>query len=68
MLKPMSICNTLIHVMTNILIVLLIICSSEQNQAPCNTFILFFPHHFQLTRVYWIGNYVGKCSHIGGGR
>jgi hypothetical protein len=28
---------------SNILIVLLIICWSERNQAPCSTFILFFP-------------------------
>jgi hypothetical protein len=28
------------------LIVLLLICFNEQDQVPCNTFILFFPHHF----------------------
>jgi len=42
----MSIYNTLIHVVKNILIVPLVICLSDQDQVPCNTFILFFPHRF----------------------
>jgi hypothetical protein len=67
MLKQMSICNTLILVVTNILIMPLVICSSEQDQTPCNTFILFFPHCFQLIGVYWNGNHVGKCSHVARG-
>jgi hypothetical protein len=31
--------------LSNILIVPLFICLSEQDQGPCNIFILFFPHH-----------------------
>jgi hypothetical protein len=42
----MSIYSTLIHVVKNILIMPLVICLSEQDQAACNTFILFFPHRF----------------------
>jgi hypothetical protein len=51
-LKPMFICNTLIQVVTNILTVPLIIYSNEQDQAPCNTFILFLLHYFRLLGVY----------------
>jgi hypothetical protein len=64
----MSICIILIQVVTNILIMPLIICLSEQEKekAPCNTFILFFSHHYQLFGVYWSDNKVGRCSHVGG--
>jgi hypothetical protein len=50
----------------NILIVLLVICSSKQDQVPWNTFILFFPHHFLLLGIYWNGNQVGRHSCVGG--
>jgi hypothetical protein len=51
---------------TNTLIMLLLICFNEKDQVPCNTFILFFPHRFELLGVYWSGNQVGRCSHVGG--
>jgi hypothetical protein len=25
-----------------------------------------FPHHCQPLGVYWIGNHVGRCNHVGG--
>jgi len=40
--------------------------ASMNNQIPCNTFILFFPHHFRPLRVYGSANQVGRCSHVGG--
>ncbi len=52
--------------MSNTLIILLFISLSEEDQAPYNTFILFFPHHCQLLGIYWNGNHVGRCSHVGG--
>ncbi len=52
--------------MLNILIIPLFICLNEQEQAPCNTFILFFSHHFRPLGVYCNGNHVGRCSNVGG--
>jgi hypothetical protein len=51
---------------SNTLIIPLFICLSEQEQALCITFILFFLHHCRLLGVYWNGNHVGRCSHVGG--
>jgi hypothetical protein len=55
-----------IYRVLNILIVPLFICLNEQEQVPCNTFILFFPHRCRLLGVYCSGNYVSRCSHVGG--
>jgi len=46
---------------THILIVSLLICFNEQDQVPCNTFILFFPCHFRPLGVYRSGNQIGRC-------
>jgi hypothetical protein len=47
---------------------LILFCLNEQEeQAPCNTFIFFFPHCCQFLGVYYSGNHVGRCSsHVGG--
>jgi hypothetical protein len=43
----------------------LFICLNEQDQAPCNLFILFFPHHCRPLGVYLKGNQVGGCNLVG---
>jgi hypothetical protein len=59
-------CNTFISKVSNNLVVPLFICLREQDEGPCNTFILIFLDCCQLLGVYWSGNQVGRCSHIGG--
>jgi hypothetical protein len=61
----MPICNTLTEGVTIALILALLILLNEQDQVPCNTFILLFLDNFRSLGGLLECQSSSRCKHVG---